>query len=68
MSRRKPWQREDNRKHNCLYHLTRHEHEWVEPHGERCWQEWWECTECGAKFTAAELEEYADKTNAPSGA
>jgi ribosomal protein L37AE/L43A len=68
VKRKKPWRRLDGREHNCLYHLTRHEHESVETHGERFHDEWWECTECGAKFTAAELEKYGDQTNAPSGA
>jgi hypothetical protein len=34
------------------------EHEWTEPHGEPCRQEWVECqnTECGAKFDIEEMD------------
>lgn len=35
------------------------EADWVEPHGEHCRQEWWEC-DCGERFTEDELSrEYA---------
>ena len=48
--------------HDCLEHLAYREHTWTESHGldvgpfERCFQSWWECCICGAKFTAEELE------------
>jgi uncharacterized protein with PIN domain len=29
--------------------------EWVEPHGERCAQEWYECPGCREIFTESEL-------------
>jgi len=37
--------------------LDLRQHAWVEPHGEPCRQEWWQCPECGAKYEDAELEE-----------
>lgn len=49
--------------HDCLEYLTYRRHEWQETHGldvgpfEHCWQEWWQCTVCGDKFTAEELED-----------
>jgi hypothetical protein len=41
--------------HDCREHLVYREHEWTEPHGERCWQQWWECAICGERFTEDEL-------------
>jgi len=49
--------------HDCLEHLAYRGYGWAETHGfdcgpyEQCWDEWWECLVCGAKFTAQELEQ-----------
>jgi len=32
------------------------EADWIEIHGERCHEEWWECAVCGEKFTGEELD------------
>lgn len=32
---------------------------WTEPHGEYCCEEWTECSKCGARFGASELERIA---------
>ena len=42
--------------HDCIDHLQVHQHEWTEPHGERCYQEWWECSLCGEEFTGRETK------------
>ena len=48
--------------HVCFEHLRYRQSEWTETHGldcgpyEHCFQEWWECAECGEIFTAQELE------------
>jgi hypothetical protein len=50
-------------KHYCLGNLVYRQAESVEMHGldcgpfERWWQEWWECSICGERFTAEELED-----------
>jgi C4-type Zn-finger protein len=33
----------------CEQPLEHREAEWVEPHGERCYQAWWYCRACGWK-------------------
>ena len=48
------------RSHNCFDHLTYRQYESVEPHGEVCLDEWWECTVCGERWTEAELEVETD--------
>lgn len=41
--------------HSCLDHLKYHQHNWTELHGEYCYQEWWECSACGSRFSEEEL-------------
>jgi hypothetical protein len=47
--------------HECLDHLDYRSYEWTETHGleagpfEHCFEEWWQCTVCGEKFTENEL-------------
>jgi hypothetical protein len=43
--------------HKCLDYIELREHEWVEPHGEPCYQAWCECAICGEQFTEKELDQ-----------
>ena len=42
--------------HDCIDHLQLQQHEWIEPHGEPCYQEWFVCTWCAETFTEAEVD------------
>lgn len=42
--------------HNCFDHLEYDSHEWVEPHGERCIDEWYRCTICFRIYTVPEAD------------
>ena len=46
--------------HECIDHLVYREHEWVEPHGEHCYQEWYECLMCATSYSVEEADFLAD--------
>lgn len=54
--RREEEYRKAQDEHECMEHLQSQSHEWVEPHGEPCYQEWMECGVCHEKFTDEEVD------------
>ena len=47
--------------HDCIDHLQIQQHEWIEPHGEPCYQEWYVCSWCDATFTEEQVNGLIDR-------
>ena len=46
--------------HRCIEHLRYHGKDWIEPHGEHCYQEWYECIMCATSYSVEEADFLAD--------